>query len=97
MKLSFRKSKLILLIMIFNFLIVCFNSFFILKFINDIKNDSMAINNSGIIRGSIQRVAKLVLSNEDKNFIKKLINDIDLLFNEFETKKEYHIYLIRAC
>ena len=66
-------------------LIIIGNSSVIKYAIFEIEDDATLINRSGMIRGGVQRVAKLVLENQDE---KEQVERIDNIFSEFLSRRE---------
>ncbi len=76
-----KKSTTLLMISISLLLLLGSTTFFIIYIVNTIDTDAKVINDAGIIRGSIQRIAKLE-ANDIQN--DELINDIDKRIHDFK-------------
>lgn len=84
MHLPKKKSSILFIFTAFLlFLISCGGSYNIYV-TNSISNDAMIINKLGSIRGSLQRVVKLELSDKQSD---ELVNKIDLTIEEFKSDK----------
>ena len=84
-----RKSASTYLI-IFAFVLLCLGfvmAFFIYRTVENLKYDAKIINQTGIIRGSIQRLVKLELSGSDGSN-DNLVQKIDRLIDNFLLMKE---------
>ncbi|WP_432666421.1 GGDEF domain-containing protein [Wukongibacter baidiensis] len=79
-----RKSSLIIIITVCLFLLLSSGGLYTIYLTNIIEPDAKAINKLGIIRGSVQRLVKLELHNEQDS---ELLYSIDTLIDEFKTKK----------
>ena len=66
-------------------------AYFVHITIENIKYDASVINETGVVRGSIQRVTKLVLSDSIQSS-NKMIQDIDQLIEQFISTEEEHRY-----
>ncbi len=83
------KSNFLVIISVILMISLCFSSFFIFLLANHIYNDASMINGTGLIRGSIQRIVKLELSQSKENNIKsdQQIQSTDDLIKQLKASK----------
>ncbi|MDF2840329.1 MAG: diguanylate cyclase [Clostridia bacterium] len=84
MNLPKKKSSILFILTAFLLFLLSCGGTYNIYLTNSIANDAMIINKLGTVRGSLQRVVKLELS--DKN-CDELINKIDLTLGEFQSEK----------
>ncbi|MFZ5944733.1 MAG: GGDEF domain-containing protein [Bacillota bacterium] len=79
-----KKSTMMIYITISLLVLVSINSFMVLFLSKIINKDAEIINLTGVIRGSIQRIAKLELTNNNSDYI---IMNVDQILSDFNTKR----------
>ncbi|OGO76672.1 MAG: hypothetical protein A2Y23_06325 [Clostridiales bacterium GWB2_37_7] len=84
MSLLKKKSSILFIFTSFLLLLISYGGFYSIYITKSISNDATIINKLGIVRGSLQRVAKLELSGLPSEDI---INEVDLIISEFRTEK----------
>jgi diguanylate cyclase (GGDEF)-like protein len=84
MNLPKKKSSILFIFTAFLLFLLSCGGIYNIYITNSITNDAMVINKLGTIRGSLQRVVKLELSDQQSD---ELINKIDLTLAEFKTEK----------
>ena len=83
-----KRSSVLILIAICLLVVLGSGGFYTMYITHTIKSDAETINKLGIIRGSMQRLVKLELSETKNN---QLMNDIDLKISEF-SDNEIKVY-----
>ncbi len=87
----FNRSHMLFWVAVVLFLIASGNIWFMINELNKMKIDSELINNTGMIRGSLQRVAKLELGGMSSAAV---IADVDLIFKDIHRQAENHKLIV---
>lgn len=82
-------GSILIFIVSAHIVIIFLNSLFIKYVLFQIEDDAMLINQSGKIRGGIQRIVKQKLNNVEIN---EDIKTIDSLFDDFFVEQKYKVY-----
>lgn len=85
----FNSSSVLLWIALFLFGVSLLNAWLMVREIGKMQNDARIINQSGMLRGGIQRATKLVLAGEN---VGSTVKELDALFIELEGTRSIPVF-----